>query len=67
MQPAEYEAWYHTARGAWIAGLEFSLLTRLLRPTAGESLLDAGCGTGHFSRRFRQAGLEVTGIDSARP
>ncbi|MAT66038.1 MAG: methyltransferase type 11 [Gammaproteobacteria bacterium] len=62
-EPAEYEAWYHTPRGRWIAGREAALLLRLLRPQPGASLLDAGCGTGHFSRRFARAGLNVTGAD----
>lgn len=63
MNPGEYEAWYETARGRWIAGREFDLMMRLLNPQAGSSLLDVGCGTGHFSRRFAGAGLQVTGID----
>lgn len=61
--PAEYEAWYHTPRGHWIAGHEAALLLRLLSPQTGTSLLDVGCGTGHFSRRFARAGLRVTGVD----
>jgi SAM-dependent methyltransferase len=61
--PATYEAWYHTSRGRWIGDTEFDLLWGLLRPTPGESLLDVGCGTGHFSRRFARQGLSVTGID----
>jgi SAM-dependent methyltransferase len=61
--PAAYDAWYHTPRGAWIADTEFSLLMSLLRPAPGASLLDVGCGTGYFSRRFAAAGLRVTGID----
>ncbi len=61
--PAAYEAWYHTPRGQWIAEREFTLLNKLLRPDAGASLLDVGCGTGYFSRRFARLGLLVTGID----
>lgn len=32
-----------------------------LRPAS--TLLDVGCGTGHFSRRFATPGLQVTGLD----
>lgn len=63
LDPAAYEAWYHTPRGRWIAGREAGLMLRLLRPQSGASLLDAGCGTGHFSRRFARAGLRVAGVD----
>jgi len=61
--PTTYEAWYKTPRGHWVSECEFSLLQRLMNPHTGESLLDVGCGTGHFTRRFAQAGLSVTGID----
>jgi SAM-dependent methyltransferase len=63
MDPAEYEAWYQTARGKWIAGIEWKLLFNLMHPDANRTLLDVGCGTGHFSRRFVEAGLSVTGLD----
>jgi SAM-dependent methyltransferase len=62
-EPAAYEAWYATPRGAWIARAETRLLLRLLRPRPGARLLDAGCGTGHFSRRLAARGLRVTGLD----
>ena len=61
--PATYEAWYHTPRGAWIGDIEFRLMMKLLRPEVGATLLDVGSGTGYFSRRFAAAGLRVTGIE----
>ncbi|MEN8108618.1 MAG: class I SAM-dependent methyltransferase [Pseudomonadota bacterium] len=61
--PEAYESWYHTPRGHWIGDREFILLQNLLRTEAGASLLDVGCGTGYFSRRFARHGLSVTGID----
>lgn len=61
--PATYEAWYHTPRGRWIGDREFILMQSLLRTRKGGSLLDVGCGTGYFSRRFARLGLSVTGID----
>lgn len=61
--PAAYEAWYHTARGQWIAQCEVELLIQSMQPKPSESLLDVGCGTGFFSRQFRQYGLRVTGLE----
>jgi SAM-dependent methyltransferase len=67
MDAAGYDAWYATPRGAWIGGAEFRLLQRTLQPVPGESLLDVGCGTGYFTRRFAGgAGLQVVGVDPNR-
>ena len=62
VKPDRYEAWYHTPRGRWIGDTEFGLLMQLLQPPSGASLLDAGAGTGYFSRRFAAAGFIVTGL-----
>ncbi len=67
MEPREYDAWYDTPRGSWIGEVEFALLRSLLRPAPAESLIDVGCGTGYFTRRFSiDAELRVTGVDIAR-
>ncbi|MFV1996740.1 MAG: class I SAM-dependent methyltransferase [Acidiferrobacterales bacterium] len=63
LAPAEYDAWYQTPRGVWISNAEFRLVIRQLRPQPASTLLDVGCGTGHFSRRFAALGLQVTGLD----
>ena len=64
---AAYDAWYYTPRGRWIGEVEYRLLHRLLAPVSGAALLDVGCGTGYFTRRFAQdARLRATGLDPDR-
>jgi len=63
VNPADYDAWYKTPRGSWIGQTEYRLLQRMLEPRRGESMLDVGCGTGHFTRRFAGDGLALTGVD----
>lgn len=64
--PASYDAWYETHRGRWIGESEFRLMSRLLQPRPDESMLDVGCGSGYFTRRFAQLvnGGNVTGLDA---
>lgn len=67
MTPEAYEAWYTTPRGAWIAGEEYALLAAMLAPEPTGTLLDIGCGTGHFTRRFaRNLQGRVVGLDPNR-
>ena len=63
MTPEAYDAWYDSPRGRWIGDVEFELLCRHLAMRPGTSLLDVGCGSGWFTRRFAAAGLDVTGLD----
>ena len=63
MSPEEYDAWYRSPRGSWIGEVEYRLLKELLRPPAGASILDVGCGTGYFTRRFAKDGMQITGVD----
>lgn len=41
-------------------------LTRKISGRRGDLLLDAGCGSGRFSRYFHEKGLRVKGIDIAK-
>jgi SAM-dependent methyltransferase len=58
-----YEAWYDTA-GRRADRLEKALLEQLLAgfPHA-HTMLEVGCGTGHFARWFRGQSLQATGLD----
>ncbi|UPM45047.1 class I SAM-dependent methyltransferase [Halocatena salina] len=37
----------------------------LLEPTAGERILDLGCGTGHLTNQIAGAGADVVGLDAS--
>ena len=64
---SSYESWYETS-GRRADRLEKALLAHLLAcfPQA-RTLLEVGCGTGHFSRWFGEQGLGVTGLDLSLP
>ena len=60
---ASYESWYETT-GRRADELEKQLLDELLAEfPAVETVLEVGCGTGHFSRWFEARGLHVVGAD----
>lgn len=61
---AHYEAWYETVEGRRADELEKAVLGRLLQgfPRSG-SVLEIGCGTGHFTRWLSDEGLAAVGLD----
>jgi SAM-dependent methyltransferase len=62
-----YETWYQ-ATGQRADRLEKAVLKQLVArfPPAG-SLLEVGCGTGHFTRWFEELGLPAAGRDLSVP
>jgi SAM-dependent methyltransferase len=62
----QYESWY-SGPGRHADDLEKRLLGKLLAgfPQA-RSVIDIGCGTGHFTRWAKSMGLEVTGLDASK-
>ena len=64
---SRYEAWY-AGEGRRADVLEKELLGKLLdRFTASRSVLEVGCGTGHFTRWMAERGLDVVGVDISEP
>jgi ubiquinone/menaquinone biosynthesis C-methylase UbiE len=64
---SRYEQWYASA-GRRADALEKELLGKLLGlfPDA-RSILEVGCGTGHFTRWMSERGLEAVGLDISAP
>jgi SAM-dependent methyltransferase len=60
----QYAERYERGLGRWAAAQEEQVLRAHLAcfPSA-RTVLDAGCGTGQFSRFFERQGLQVTGLD----
>jgi SAM-dependent methyltransferase len=60
-----YEGWY-AGEGRHASELEKALLGKQLQSINGtKSVLEIGCGSGHFTRWMRELGYQVTGLDSS--
>jgi len=64
---SEYERWYESGFGRRADLSEKKLIEEFLRPLPRERLLEVGCGTGHFTRWFRELGFEAVGVDFSTP
>jgi len=65
-QVKRYEAWFSSPFGRRADRVEKEILRGLLSDFAEcRSLLDVGCGTGHFTDWFADLGLSGVGLDRA--
>lgn len=65
--PERYDQWFETPIGKLIKTYETELILDMLRPSRGERILDAGCGTGIFTRDVIAAGAQVVGLELSFP
>ena len=62
-----YEAWYATPRGSFALAREQRLMADMISPwqRRNHTLLEIGCGAGHFLEMFYDGGFDVTGVDNS--
>ncbi len=65
--PEKYDLWFTTPIGSLVRKYESELILNFLNPAPGEIVLDAGCGTGVFTRDIISKGSKVTGLDISFP
>lgn len=65
--PEKYDLWFDTPIGRLVREYESRLFLDMARPGRGETILDAGCGTGIFTLDFLAAGSLVTGLELSLP
>jgi ubiquinone/menaquinone biosynthesis C-methylase UbiE len=65
--PERYDRWFETPVGKAVLQYESELILDLFQPGPGERILDAGSGTGIFTREFLTRGAEVICLDISLP
>jgi 2-polyprenyl-3-methyl-5-hydroxy-6-metoxy-1,4-benzoquinol methylase len=65
--PDTYHRWFETSQGRLIKNYALRWVLEFLQPRLGESILDAGCGSGIFAQSVIEAGAQVVGLDLSTP
>ena len=61
--PEDYDSWYEKEPGKTIDLIETDCVLSLLFPVNGRKILDAGCGTGNFTKKLSCLGFDVIGLE----
>ncbi len=59
----DYTHWVARQPNQWASDMVCDLMLNLLKPAAGESILDIGCGAGAGTLSLIEKGLNITGVD----
>lgn len=59
----DYDSYYETEPGKKIDMIEKQAIQNLLTPIFPGTLLEIGCGTGHWTSFFSQMGFQITATD----
>ena len=58
-----YDSYYETEEGRKIDEIEKNIISELLPIVPDNSMLELGCGSGHWTQFFVEKGFKVTGVD----
>lgn len=65
LMPDDWDANLYDEKHAFVFEYGRDLI-KLLKPQAGERILDLGCGTGHLTKVIAASGAQVIGLDSSQ-
>lgn len=59
----KYADWYRTDRGSYVGQNEYQCLANHIGDCSGKKIIEVGCGTGYFLRKFSIDAEETVGFD----
>ena len=65
INPEAYEAWFKKLVGRYADKAEKKLIAKFMRTKPGDRVLDAGCGTGHFTVALLEKVASVVALDAS--